>query len=1017
MNSVASTPSTTLSQRLAAPMGLLLDRSQTVQFRFEGQSVTGYKGDTIGSALLANNYWLWSRSFKYHRARGPLTMSAHDANSLVQIQGEPNVLADKMVAIDGLEVTGQNVNGTLAKDKDAILGHFGRFMPVGFYYRAFYKPKGIWDWWEKQIREKAGLGIADLDFKPEYYDKAYRFHDLVVVGSGPAGLTAALTAAAAGVDVLLLEEQPLLGGSLSYADFSDLDDPEALRQQLVHQVEQHPNITVMTDSICNAWFVDNWLPVLHGKRLFKIRAQECIMATGSYEQHVVFRGNDLPGVVMCSAAMRMMKLYAIKPGQSAVVVTGNDDGYLTALALAAQGVEVKALVDMRGGVDDPTGTDSVETKNLIFRAQQAGIALRFGQTLYEAFGKDHVEAVEIRVIRGRGRVAPEGDLLRCDLVCMSSGYMPAYQLLCQAGGQLSYDEARAEFSLRQLPQHLHIAGSVNGKHSINAVIKDAEYAAAAALTLLGHPPASQPEVVECSRKVNYDWPIFPHPKGKDFVDYDEDLQSKDIVNATRLGYRDIQLVKRFSTVGMGPSQGRHSALPTARLVAQSTGRTVTETGVTTARPPLTPEKLAFLAGRGFDPYRHTAMHHRHLALGAKMIPAGIWARPAFYPPQGSLLSGSDASPLIPGSRALRNATIEAEALHVRSRVGLIDVSTLGGIELRGPDAAELMNRIYTFGFLKQPVGKTRYAVLTSDQGVVVDDGVACRFADDCFYVTATTTGVDAVYRLMTFWNTQWRLDVDITNVTSAFAAVNLAGPDSRKVLQQLTDLDLSKEGFPYLACREGSINVPGAVSADGQQQTIPARLLRVGFVGELGYEIHVPARYGEALWDILMAAGAAFDIKPFGVETQRLLRLEKGHIIISQDTDGMSHPGELGLEWAVSKNKPYFNGCRAVDIVMKRLQTRKLVGFKLPASLMASGKKPEEGHLVLATTERMADITGNVTSCEYSPTVGAIIGMAFAAVNQSEPGTQLPIRVDGEMIMAEVVALPFYDTEQARQAM
>jgi sarcosine oxidase, subunit alpha len=1012
MNQAVAPHTAAVQPRLAAPMGLLLDRSQTVQFRFEGQTITGLKGDTIGSALLANNFWLWSRSFKYHRARGPLTMSAHDANSLVQIEGEPNVLADKMAAVNGLQVSGQNVNGTLAKDKDSILGHFGRFMPVGFYYRAFYKPQGIWDWWEKRIREKAGLGIADLNFKPEYYDKAYRFHEVVVVGSGPAGLSAALTAADAGADVLLLEEQPLLGGSLTYADFPHLDNPEALRQKLLARVTQHPKITVMTEAICNAWFVDNWLPVLQGKRLYKIRAQECIMATGSYEQHVVFRGNDLPGVVMCSAAMRMMKLYAIKPGQSAVVLTGNDDGYLTALALAAQGVKVRAVVDMRGGVTDPHGIDSAETGKLVLRVQQEDIPVRFGQTVYEAFGKDHVEAVEIRAIRGQGQVADKGDLLRCDLVCMSSGYMPAYQLLCQAGGQLGYDDQRAEFAISKLPRHLHIAGSVNGKHDLQAVMADGDCAAREALQLLGYAVDPGQPAVSCSRKVNYDWPIFPHPHGKDFVDFDEDLQSRDIVNATRLGYRDVQLVKRFSTVGMGPSQGRHSALPTARLVAQATKRSISETGVTTARPPLTPEKLAYLAGRGFDPYRQTAMHHRHLALGAKMIPAGVWARPAYYPPQGSLLSGSDASPLHPRARNIRNACIEAEAQHVRSRVGLIDVSTLGGIELRGPDAAELMNRIYTFGFLKQPVGKTRYAVLTSDQGVVIDDGVACRFADDHFYVTATTTGVDRVYRLMTFWNTQWRLQVDITNVTAAFAAVNLAGPDSRKVLESLTDLDLSPEGFPYLACRQGFIRIPGV------PQPIPARFLRVGFVGELGYEIHVPNRYGEALWDILMATGAAFDIRPFGVETQRLLRLEKGHIIISQDTDGMSHPGEVGLEWAISKTKPYFNGCRAVDIVMKRPQTRKLVGFRLPATLVAEGKKPEEGHLVLASSEVTADITGHITSCEYSPTVGAIIGMAYAGINQSEPGSRLPIRVDGGvMVMAEVVSLPFYDPKQARQEM
>ncbi|WP_221796413.1 2Fe-2S iron-sulfur cluster-binding protein [Oceanobacter mangrovi] len=1005
MSTAASLPASGQQSRLPEPMGLLLDRSQTVQFSFEGQTVSGYKGDTIGSALLANNFWMWSRSFKYHRPRGPLTMAGHDANSLVQLPSEPNVLADRMAAASNMKVTGQNVNGTLAKDKDAILGHFGRFMPVGFYYKAFYKPKGIWDKWEGFIRKKAGLGIADLDFKPDYHDKQFLHHDVVVVGSGPAGLTAALKAADGGADVLLLEETSVLGGSLTYAAFEDLADPEALRLQLIQRVQDHANITVMTESVCNAWFADNWLPVLHGKRLYKVRAQECIMATGSYEQHVVFRGNDIPGVVMCSAAMRMMKLYAIKPGQSAVVLTGNDDGYLTALALHQQGVAVKTLLDMR-----PQATSAV----LLKQVEQAGIKVRFGHTVYEALGKEHLEGVEIRAITSKGEVAPVGESMRCDLLCMSAGYMPAYQLLCQAGGQLSYDDERAEFAIRNLPDHLHIAGSVNAKHSLKAVMADGEQAAIKALRLLGKTEERESDV-SCGKVVNFEWPIFKHPKGKDFVDFDEDLQAKDIINATRMGYRDVQLVKRFSTVGMGPSQGRHSALPTARLVAKSTNRTVTETGVTTARPPLTPEKLSYMAGRNFDPYRQTAMHHRHVELGAKMIPAGVWARPGFYPPAGQLMTGPEGSPLNPVARKIRNTAIETESLHVRSKVGLIDVSTLGGIEVRGPDAAELMNRIYTFGFLKQPVGKTRYAILTNDQGVVVDDGVSCRFADDHFYVTATTSGVDAVYRLMTFWNTQWRLQVDITNVSAAFAAVNLAGPDSRKVLEQLTDIDLSKDGFPYLACREGSIKVPSGA-------TIPARFLRVGFVGELGYEIHVPSRYGEVLWDLLMNAGEGYGIKPFGVETQRLLRLEKGHIIISQDTDGMSHPGELDLGWAISNKKPYFNGMRAVDIVMKRPQSRKLVGFRLPADVVARGVKPEEGNIVLAENLTAADITGNVTSCEYSPTVGAVIGMAYVGFgtkgNQTEPGTLIPIRVDsGEVVMAEVVEMPFFDKEQARQDM
>jgi sarcosine oxidase subunit alpha len=363
-----------------------------------------------------------------------------------------------------------------------------------------------------------------------------------------------------------------------------------------------------------------------------------------------------------------------------------------------------------------------------------------------------------------------------------------------------------------------------------------------------------------------------------------------------------------------------------------------------------------------------------------MMPAGNWQRPAFY-----------------GQAAERDNCMQTESQHVRNNVGIIDISTLGGIELRGPDAAEFMNRIYTFAFLKQPVGKTRYAVLTNEHGVVIDDGVACRITDDHFYVTATTGGVDQVYREMLKWNAQWRLNLDIANVTSAFSAINVAGPDSRKVIEKITEgVDLSAEAFPFLAYREGKI------------AGIPARLLRVGFVGELGYEIHVPASYGEALWDAVIEAGKEFKIKPFGVETQRLLRLEKGHIIISQDTDGMSHPGEVSMGWAISRKKPFFVGCRSVDIVMARKQTRKLVGFVLSKE----HEKPKEGHLVLEN----GDISGNVTSCEYSSAVDSIIGMAYAGINQSEPGSSIDIRVDkGLMVKATVVKLPFFDPENKRQ--
>ena len=961
--------------RLPAPMGLLIDRDRPLSFSFDGKPYQGVEGDTIASALLANGRFLLSRSFKYHRPRAPLTMAGQDANSLVQLPREPNVLADTFALESGLTVTGQNFNGSLDDDKDAYLGKFSRFMPVGFYYRSFFKPKGMWKVWEPIIRKKAGLGVLDLSFRPEYYDKAYLFTDLAVIGAGPAGLQAALTAANAGAKVLLIEEQPLLGGSLTYARFDAQGlRADVLRRELVAAVESHANISVLTQATCNAWFADNYLPVIQGKRMYKVRASQCLVASGSFDQPVIFRNNDLPGIMLTSAAQRLMKLYAVKPGQRAVVLTGNDDGYYAALDLDDQGVEVAAVLDMRNGADD----DSLPRL-----LQQRGIACHASTTVYEALhskGMKHLTGVDVRRIVGQGEVAPAGQVIDCDLLCMSAGYMPVYQLLCQAGGKLSYDEGSAEFVLSGLPKILRVAGSVNGQHSLDNVLADASNAAMDILSDLGLDHSVARVGLKREAEVNFPWPIFPHPKGKDFVDFDEDLQVRDIINATKSGYRDVQLVKRFSTVGMGPSQGRHSALPTARLVAASTNRSISETGVTTARPPFSPEKLAHVAGRAFDPYRHTALHKRHVELGAKLMPAGIWQRPAYY-----------------GNPHERDKCMQAEALHVRTKVGLIDVSTLGGLDIRGPDAAELINRLYTFAFLKQPVGRSRYALMTNEHGVVIDDGVCARFADNHFYVTATTSGVDRIYQQMLKWNAQWRLDVDVTNVTAAIAAVNVAGPDSRKVLEQVcTDLDLSPEGFPYLGVRQGTV------------AGIKARLLRVGFVGELGYEIHVPARHALKLWDALMEAGQAFDIRPFGVETQRLLRLEKGHVIISQDTDGMTHPEEIDMGWAVSRTKPFFVGRRSVDILKAQPLKRKLVGFTLPKG----SPQPLEGHLVLDR----GDISGNVTSCEYSATLGQIIGLAYAGAGQSTPGQRIPIRVEGGvMVEATVVKLPFFDPDNQRQ--
>ena len=680
---------------------------------------------------------------------------------------------------------------------------------------------------------------------------------------------------------------------------------------------------------------------------------------------------------MCSALDRLTRLYGLIPSTPVAVLAGNDHAYRTALSSHDGGANVTAIIDLRDRCDDPALSEEAHAR---------GITLFAGCTLYEAASSATGHAlskVTVHRFGSDGEAREKVATLECGVLAMSAGFMPAYQLACQAGAVLSYDDETAQFQLSKLPTGMHLAGSVDSVFSFAAVEASGRNAARQAVRNLDVEVATdEDENITCNEQVNHPWPFVKHPKGREFVDFDEDLQIKDIVNATRMGYRDIQLVKRFSTVGMGPSQGRHSALPTARLVARATDRSVNETGVTTARPPLTPEPLGLLAGRRFHPLRRTPLHDRHLGLGAQMMPAGNWQRPAFYGPQEQ-----------------RAAAIQAEVNAVRTEVGIIDVSTLGGIELRGPDAAEFMNRLYTFGFAKQPIGKTRYAVLTNELGVVADDGVAARIGENHYYVTATTSGVDRVYRDMLKWNAQWRLDVDIANVTSAFSAVNIAGPKSRDVLTALgCDISLEADDFPYLAYREATL------------AGVPARMMRVGFVGELGYELHVPSPYIGVLWDRLIEVGEGFGIRPFGVEAQRLLRLEKGHIIVGQDTDGMTQPDEVSLRWAIAKKKPFFVGAKSVEILSKAPLERKLVGFELGAT----APQPKEGHLVI----RDGDIVGSVTSCEYSPTLNKIIGLAYVHPADSTSGAELLIRTDNAVhVHAHVADTPFYDPGNTRQGL
>lgn len=956
--------------RLPLPWGRLIDRDRPLRFTFEGNTIAGCAGDTVASALIGQGWWLLGRSLKYHRPRGPFTHVGDDANTLVQLGDEPNVPAEHIEAREGLVVGGQHYSGSLVRDRGRLSEKFARFLFVGFYYRAFYRPKGAWDYWEKWIRRAAGLGRAHPNAEFGYYDKQYVFCDVVVIGGGIAGLSAAVAAADAGADTLLVERDPVLGGGLNYHRFDDSGATgETERKELVQRVLGHANIRVWTDTQCTGRFTDNFLALVHGNRMFKLRAGRVVTATGAIAQPAVFRHNDLPGICAGSGVQRLMRLYGVRPGRRAVCLTSNGDGYGVALDLDDAGVEVAAVVDTReSAADDPR----------VAAVRERSITVYEGSTIVHAVEQNQ-RVGQVRVSRGHSqgdRSSGAGTDIDCDLVTVDVGVTPAVSLIAHAGGEVSYSRQTHGLTIRSLPEGMYAAGSVAGPCTLESA--RVEGGAAGRAAAAGQ-ESSLPDPERRDGPTNDPWPILPHANGKEFVDFDEDLTIADLRNSVREGFGSIELVKRFSTVGMGPSQGRTAAVNAVRIVAEALDQSVEGAHASTNRPPAIPEKFGHIAGRAFDPVRYTPMHRRHIAAGAEMMVAGAWMRPSHY--------GDDIA-------AARNA----EVRKVREEVAIIDVSTLGGIEVRGPDAAEFMNRMYTYGYKKQPVNRTRYLLMTDDSGSIMDDGVTARWAEDHYYVTATSGGADNVYRRMLWWNAQWQLDVDIQNVTSAYAAINIAGPNARRILEDLdSDIDFSAEAFPYLEARSGHL------------AGIPVRAMRIGFVGELGYELHCPTSCGEALWDALSEAGAKYDLGAFGVEAQRVLRLEKGHLIIGQDTDNLTYPAEAGMEWAIGRKKPFFVGAPAVNARESRPLTRKLVGFELPADTQVL---PQESHLVV-DGER---ICGRVTSIAWSPTLERPIGLAFVDPERTEPGTSFTIRAqEGRLVEAQVVSTPFYDPNNERQ--
>ena len=844
-------------------------------FTLDGLPFGGHSGDTFGSALYAAGQRIFSRSFKYHRPRGLLCCSGHCPNCLMTVDGVPNVRVCVEPIRAGAVVESQNVLGSLNRDLLSVTDKIGGpFTPVGFYYRTMIRPRRLWPLYEKVLRNLAGLGKVREDAgHSRRYDVEHRRARVLVVGGGRSGRAAALAAATTGPGVVLVDENARLAGA------------------------ELEGVEVLAPARALGIWEGKLVPVDCGDVLYRYRAERIVVAAGALEQPLVFPGNDLVGVLLPSGIRRLVRDFAVKPGDRAVVLAADERELEVADVLREAGVAVPRVVDLR-------------TEPLA-----------------------HLEA------KGRrGRVAGvllDGHPVECDLLVATAGRQPSYSLLAQAGARVEYESSRGIFVPTDLPAGIDAVGSVTGEGCSTA-----------------NPFRSSDR------------------KGQDkcFVCVCEDVTTKDVSRAIAEGFDSIELSKRYTTVTMGPCQGKLCQLPSIRLYARATGVAEEAVGTTTARPPWTPVELGLLAGPHHEPARRTSVHFRHEEAGATMMWAGPWKRPYAY-----------------GDRP------EQEVAAVHESLGVIDVSTLGKLLVEGPEAAAFLERLYPNRFGDMKLGRIRYGVLTSDGGRIMDDGTIARLADDLFYVTTTSTGADAVTAWFEWWNAVWGYEAEIVNVTGALAALNLAGPRAREALGRLVEDsdDVSEEALRYLDAKE--LDVAG----------VPCLALRIGFVGELGYELHFPSPAGEHVWDRLVAEGA----RPFGLEPQRVLRLEKGHIIVGQDTDSESNLLSAGMPWLPKLDKEDFVGLVATRLFEQREALERLVGFTMEENVV-----PAEGAQVVVEGRP----GGRVTSARRSDAVDAVIGLAWLPPDRTEDGTRFEIRVDRRLVGARVRHGAFYDPRGER---
>jgi len=986
-----------------------INRQKPVNFTFDGKTYSGFEGDTVASALLAHGVHLMGRSFKYHRPRGPVTAGSEEPNALIgtsrgtKDQFEPNTRATVQEIYDGLQTTSQNKWPSLAFDVGEVNDKLYKFFAAGFYYKTFMWPKSFWDKvYEPFIRGAAGLGVSPTEIDPDTYASRYSHCDVLIVGSGAAGLAAALTAARSGAQVVLVDENPELGGSLLTEDAIEIDGVAAGEwiAKARAELEGKSNVQILTRTTAIGYYHENMVALAQKltdhmadvpkdaprERMWRVRAKEVVLAQGALERPLMFDGNDRPGVLLAGSAQTYLNRYGVLVGRNVAVATSHDSAWYAAFDMADAGAKVSAIVDVRAAVDAA----------LVEAAKQRNIDVYLDHTVTHAKGRLRVKGLRIAKQNGAGK--PTGaKVVDCDAVLMSGGWTPSLHLFSHTKGSLVWDEQQGVFLPGEMTERCHIAGAGRGHWGQQSAVDDGVAAANAALASLGlgaqeaafavakDRPGTGLAVKELPTDANA-------ATARAFTDFQNDVTAKDIRLAVKHGMRSIEHIKRFTTNGMATDQGKMANMNGLKVAADQLDRPAPKVGLTTFRPPYTPTTFGTFAGYHkeglFEVTRKTPIDSWAEENGAEFEPVALWRRAWYYPQKGEDM----------------HAAVARECAATRNSLGMFDASTLGKIEVVGPDAAEFMNRMYTNPWTKLGIGRCRYGLLLGEDGFIRDDGVIGRMSQDCFHVTTTTGGAARVLTMMEHYlQTEWPdLNVWLTSTTEQWATIALNGPNARKVLEPFVEgMDISGEAFPHMSVSECTV------------AGFEARLFRISFTGELGFEVNVPAQHGRALWEKLHAEGQKYDVCVYGTETMHVLRAEKGYIIVGQDTDGTVTPADAGLTWAIGKKKPDFVGKRSLDRPDMLVENRKqLVGLLTddPKTVLEEGAQIVEH----GDTAIPAKMIGHVTSSYWSAALNRSIAMAVVEGGFGRDGKTVDIPMPGKTFTAKVTGTNFYDPDGSR---